>query len=462
MVQTPSSILGSNRLKTKALTFIFALLYFLCGADLFFATRVNGFNFRWGQILLLLAAIPSGFNFAISLRGKNISGDLRLKFLMGWLPFFTIYGLAALFSATPFLTGIKWGWGLFNIGLAALICLQPRSNETLEKGFEGGILATAVLLWIQALALYALPFFTVVHDQGEGSPSVVSCFSIFLGYAQSSFDYKGLAIFRPHAFYYEPSYVGAALSFALFLLIFLDLKREPGKMGFFPAIALSSILLCSSRTGILSVVLFVSLTLYFSRRLPDLHFFRRSLYRAILISLILVGTFCLFPLGRKYVEFISGPLGADSYMRLHKKNSSEQGRLENMMESLRLISDHPLLGNGVTKIVPADSGGLSQFSGVTWFEIGLESGILGMVAFLYALLSNMRLAWNKAPPSALRILVLAAWIIHFGFQLFFSQTFPRLDYWLLFFLSIRLLLDSDKVEKPKIPPQELASHAISH
>jgi hypothetical protein len=442
MVKTTSSLLRPEILKSKGQTFFFAVLYFLCGADLFFATRVNGFNFRWGQLLLLLAAIPAGFDFIKSLREKNISGDLRPKILMGWLPFFVVYGLAALFSATPFLTGIKWGWGLFNIGLAALVCLQPRRNETIEKGFAWGILATAILLWLQALALYALPFLTLVHDQGEGSPSVVSFCSIFLGYAQSSFNFNGLAIFRPHAFYYEPSYVGAALSFALFLLIFLDLKRKTRGMGFFPAIALSSILLCSSRTGILSVVLFLSLVFYFSRRNPDLSLLGKSLTRALLVSLILIGAFCLFPLGRQYVEFISGPLGADSYMRLHKKNSSEQGRLENMRESLRLISEHPLLGNGVTKIVPANTEGLSQFSGVTWFEIGLESGILGMAAFLFAVLANMRLAWDKAPPSLLRNLVLSAWIVHFGFQLFFSQTFPRLDYWLLFFLSLRLLFDS--------------------
>ncbi len=291
-----SSFLRPEILKSKGQIFFFAVLYFLCGADLFFATRVNGFNFRWGQLLLLLAAIRAGFAFHKNSREQHF-GDLRSKILMGWLPFFVVYGLAALFSATPFLTGIKWGWGLFNIGLAALVCLQPRRNETIEKGFAWGILATAILLWLQALALYALPFLTLVHDQGEGSPSVVSFCSIFLGYAQSSFNFNGLAIFRPHAFYYEPSYVGAALSFALFLLIFLDLKRKTRGMGFFPAIALSSILLCSSRTGILSVVLFLSLVFYFSRRNPNLSRIGQIIdSRPLLASLIFDRGFLCFSL----------------------------------------------------------------------------------------------------------------------------------------------------------------------
>jgi len=438
----------------------FALLFFLGSADLFFATRIAGFNFRWGQLLLLIAAIPAYYSLLNQIRENSDPGKTKVKFFLHWVPFFLIYGLAALCSATPLLTGIKWGWGLFNIGLAALVCLQPRRNESLARGFEWGILAIASLLWIQALAIYAFPSFTQVADQGEANPSTVSFFSLFLGYAQPSFAYQGLSTFRPHAFYYEPSYVGAALSFALALLLSRALSEKAALRGILPALALSSILLCSSRTGILSAVLFLFTSYFLSRWNSGSPVLRRTLIRTVLISILMVGAFCLFPMGRQYVAFVSGPLGADSYMRLHKKNSSEQGRLENMQESLQRWSEHPLLGNGVTKINPADQG-LSQLSIVTWFEIGLESGVLGVAAFLYAILANMRLAWNGAPPGPIRSLVLSAWLVHFGFQLFFSQTFPRLDYWLLFFLSIRLLLDSGGGEKSKISPQELRSHSIS-
>ena len=79
---------------------------------------------------------------------------------------------------------------------------------------------------------------------------------------------------------------------------------------------------------------------------------------------------------------------------------------------------------------------------MTWSEIGLESGTLGVLAFLFAILSNMILAWKKGSGLDLKILVLTAWIVHFTVQFLLSQTFPRLDYWLLFFLSIRLLVKS--------------------
>jgi hypothetical protein len=133
----------------------------------------------------------------------------------------------------------------------------------------------------------------------------------------------------------------------------------------------------------------------------------------------------------------------ESTTRLHQKGSSEGDRLSNAKESLALWMQHPVLGNGVTPQVGVNnSQGLSQFSLVTWTEIGLESGTLGVLAFLFAILSNMTTAWRKSPNFELKTIIFAAWFIHFSVQFLLSQTFPRLDYWLIFFLSIRLLLKS--------------------
>jgi len=136
-------------------------------------------------------------------------------------------------------------------------------------------------------------------------------------------------------------------------------------------------------------------------------------------------------------------MGTESTKRFHKKHSSEGDRWSNAKESLARWSQHPVLGNGVTQQEGENtSQGLSQFSLMTWSEIGLESGTLGVLAFLFAILSNMILAWKKGSGLDLKILVLTAWIVHFTVQFLLSQTFPRLDYWLLFFLSIRLLVKS--------------------
>ncbi|HTC22503.1 MAG TPA: hypothetical protein VK859_16730, partial [bacterium] len=74
-----------------------------------------------------------------------------------------------------------------------------------------------------------------------------------------------------------------------------------------------------------------------------------------------------------------------------------------------------------------------------WLEVGMESGLVGFLAFLGAIAGTMRAAWGTASPSALKGLILAAWVSHFVVNMNFCQTFPRLDFWLLFFFSIRLL-----------------------
>src|ERR1017187_86873 len=110
------------------LAFLFATLFFLSGADMFFTTHILGFNVRWGQILLLPMAWPALEKLWIDNQRGSQEGKRRFWFLLYWLPFFIVYGIAALHSTSPLLTGIKWGWGLFNIGLAALVCLNPRQD----------------------------------------------------------------------------------------------------------------------------------------------------------------------------------------------------------------------------------------------------------------------------------------------------------------------------------------------
>jgi hypothetical protein len=144
------------------------------------------------------------------------------------------------------------------------------------------------------------------------------------------------------------------------------------------------------------------------------------------------------------MEFITGPLGADTTSRIAEYKlgtTSEGNRLLNLEESFMFWMHHPVLGNGVTPQSGGNGNGLSQFSMATWTEIGMESGTLGVLAFLFAIVSNISLAWKQSSDFCVKTVVLLACIIHFGVQLFLSQTFPRLDYWLLFFLAIRLLIN---------------------
>ncbi len=428
--------------KNNFTAFLFAILFFLSSADIFFATRILGFNFRWGQFLLFLFALPALYQLKSEFKNHSSESQIMKKLLLYWVPFFAVYGIAAIFSPTPLFTGVKWGWSMFNIGLAAIVCLNRRENDSLEIGFQWGILLIAGFIWLESIAIYVFGDFTVVKDLGVGIPGAVSFFSVPIGYAQISWRYMGFDTYRPNAFYYEPSYAGCALTFAFFILFFMDARRTKFKSGWIPALVVSSVILCSSRSGILSTALFfagILITPAFQRKVSTQW---RSTLKILILSILLIGLFCAFPNGRKYMEFLAGPLGTEATTRFQNKDFSEGDRLANAVESFKLWMQHPLLGNGV--IAPKNNRGLIPYSMVTWLEIGLESGILGVAAFLFAILSNMKLAWKKCRNTSLKTLILTAWIIHFTVHLVFSQTFPRLDYWLLFFLSIRLLMKPEE------------------
>jgi len=54
-----------------------------------------------------------------------------------------------------------------------------------------------------------------------------------------------MSFFRPNAFYYEPSFAGAALSFALPLVMALSYNGTGWKAALSPALLLSAVFLCS-------------------------------------------------------------------------------------------------------------------------------------------------------------------------------------------------------------------------
>jgi len=506
--------------KNVLTTAFFAFLFFLCCADLFFSSRIHGFNFRWGQILLFLFALPALFRLKDAFQNRSVKDQISLKFLYPWIPFFAVYGTAAVFSDTPLLTGVKWGWGIFNIGLAAIVCLDNREEDHLERGFQWGIFAIAVFIWLETIAIYifnALPTF-----EADGTTSVVYLLSIPIGYARSSFPYPfmNLNIYRPNAFYFEPSYAGCALTFAFFLLFFLDSRRSLNRSVWIPAIVVSAVILTGSRSGLVSEIFFFLGILFLLVLRHQFSLLWRSILKTLVIAALLIGSFGVFPNDLKYLKFMAGPAGIKAAGRIQEfiedfeKNSGplhvdpaspiqkptpstepgslspdtpatltqsikstqstpipsaiellktpsppnpygdEGDRLSNLRKSFHVWMLHPLLGNGIVRQPDDKNGkGLSQFSMETWTELGLESGILGVLTFLFAILANMTMAWKISSDMDLKNLVLVVWIIHFGVQFLLSQTFPRLDYWLIFFLSIRLLVKSGESKKVSLQPQ---------
>jgi hypothetical protein len=418
----------------------FALFFFLCCADFFFVTRVRGFNLRWGQLLLLGLAIVSMPSLIRYWRDSAGSRRFLSSLILCWLPFFLFYALAAFYSQTPQATFLKWGWAVFNIGGAILVCLNSQWGPAFEKGFVFAVLAVAGLIWFQTLAVYWFGFMPGPVPGHEAiSHHIPGLPWLPLGHMQESFQYLGNTYFRPNAYYYEPSYAGCALSFVLPLLMALFMNRNSWKSTFVLAAIFTAIFFCSSRAGLLAAVLslvYIGLHAFFQKRKEILFL----LLRVMLISFLMVAVFAISPTGRNYCHFMIGPLGADTAQRVVNPQSSEGARLVNIGDCISLWSNRLILGNGVIRLKGKHGQGLSQISMNTWLEIGVESGILGFSTFLFAILGSVLLALKHGRKSGFTLFMIAAWLSHFTVCYNFSQTFPRLDYWLFFFLSIRLLI----------------------
>ncbi|HTC19784.1 MAG TPA: hypothetical protein VK859_02985, partial [bacterium] len=285
--------------------FFFAALFFLCGADQYFATRLGGFNFRWGQILLL-AVVPFSLKRDWALfRGHSQDGIFAGRILKYWGIFFAVYALTAVLSENPKFTLIKWGWGLFNIGCAAVVLLDSRWRNSLPKGFLFGATALALLVWAQAIAVYWLGATAPSIDWRFTYPLLIHNSPFPLGYVQPGPFFDQFPILRMDAFYYEPSYAGCALAFAFPLVLIVERSLGPKRFPFSSALVLSSILLVGSRSGILSA--FTGLLVFFAyiRRnsLPEIKPYLWKTLGAAFLSLVLFG---LSTDARKYMEFNCG------------------------------------------------------------------------------------------------------------------------------------------------------------
>jgi hypothetical protein len=418
----------------------FAVFFFLCCSDQFFATRVLGYNLRWGQLILLGLAIAALFSWFKGFRSRTSIWRVQSLLFFCWIPFFLVYALAAFFSETPQATFLKWAWAIFNIGGAVFVCLSSRWGPSFEKGFYYAAIALAGILWLQTLSF---SWFGLIPGPDSGCESfplhIPGLPWLPLGYMQISLQFLGNTYYRPNAFYYEPSYAGAALSFALPLVMALSINRSGWKSAFSPALVLTAIIFCSSRTGMLAAAIslaYIVLHSLFQRRKEILF----QVLQTLLLSFLMIAVFAIPSTGRNYCRFILGPLGVETAQRVVNPQSSEGSRIANFADCISLWSRHLVLGNGVVRAKDEKRPGLKQISMNTWLEIGIESGVLGFSAFLFAILGAVFLSLKQGWKTWAALFAVSAWLAHFSVRFNFSQTFPRLDYWLFFFLSIRLLI----------------------
>ena len=168
-----------------------ALLFFLGSADQFFAVRVGGITLRVAQLVLLAGLIAWWRS-----KPSDLPEEAR-KLLIAWAPFFCLYLVACAFSADPLPGLLRLAWFAFNFVAAYAWCrLFVRGD--LVVGYFSAYLVIAIVI-----------LFDFFIGFGAGPAQMIA-------YAQPTYGVPGReGWFRPHAFYYEPSYAAAALSLAL-------------------------------------------------------------------------------------------------------------------------------------------------------------------------------------------------------------------------------------------------------
>lgn len=426
------SSLFPDRLKNSIALSFWALFFFLCASDRVFGFQFHGLHFRWGQFLLLGAALFALPRSIEAFKKSTADRSLEKKILSAWLPFFILYALAAALSTHPGTGFLKLGWGIFNILGAGLVVLGFRGSGNLTKGFLLALTSIALVLWVDSFFLQCL-----------GRDPLI-------GYAQSASGYQ--VLFRPSAFYFEPSYAGSALAFSFPLLMAAFAWKKGWKPILVGAILFGSVVLTGSRTGILCLLSAVSIALALAawKKKKDLLLWTGKVLAAALFLLFL---FFITPGGWKYGNFLWRGLGPSRIVQNISSNpepTSESARLKEIGGALETWKEHPWLGSGV---VPNHEDPqnplLKPVATSVWVELAVESGLLGFLAFALAVGLTMKAALERNLLGAASVFIFAAWAAHFVVNLNFTQTFPRLDFWLLFFFSIRLLTTAGVKERSR-------------
>ena len=166
-----------------------AIVFFLASADRLFTIRTGAVSVRLAAVVLLVASAV----FAVT-RWRKSNDDIR-ALTIAWLPFVAMYALAAATSEAPAPAILKLGWFAFDfsVAFAAIALFDVRD---VARGYFLSYLVVASIIAIDFVS-----GFTRGPDY-------------MIGYAQENNMVSGMLLFRPHAFYYEPSFAAGGLAFA--------------------------------------------------------------------------------------------------------------------------------------------------------------------------------------------------------------------------------------------------------
>ncbi len=308
-----------------------------------------------------------------------------------------------------------------------------------------------------------------------------------MGKTQTGIEIEGRIFPRVHGFYYEPSYAAAAWSFGYLWLLPQRVFLKNGIDLIFKSFILLGVFITTSRLGILLIFCgtfgFTIASLFSTIRW---RYKWQSIFSLFQPKICVAGIVILFLLssgGQRYFSFLIGPLGLKSslcrivhdgipsnWTTLETKQlfcgkvysdqteeiesqpylskgrtTSEGNRIQNLIRSFNVFLRSPWLGHGVRRW---SDGRIKLVSESTWFEILIETGIVGLIAFIGALGMMLKVSLNATNRSAFyQSGLLIPLLIHFGISWNLSYSvLPRLDQWVLLFTGLAFYRFNRKME----------------
>ena len=321
------------------------------------------------------------------------------------------------FREYPQKTLVKLIWITFNLGSCILITSSIESLK-LKKIFINSVLSAiffnAIIIIIDWYTIYQI----------SGNP--------LIGYAQESYNFFK----RPNSFYYEPSYVAAILSLGAFLP--LSLIKKTNLSAFLTSLVLTSLFMTSSRMGYVQFAVACFFCFLFSK---EKYLFLKKITLTVVFLFISIGLISLSESGKKFIEFQTGQLGVQETINRIKTDQeksftgelhSESNRIENTKNGLKIWLQAPILGNGF--VMPKNLyKPLEPLTMNTWVEALSEFGLTGFI-MLYSFLAFF---YRRSKTNFAKSLIISHAIINLNF----TQTMPRLDYWI--FISAISLISSE-------------------
>ena len=439
-------------MKDRVLSVIGALLLFVCFCDHTFSFSIAGVNVRWSQLAGCAAAAAA---FVIMLTGRKVAiGRLQLPALLAaWTPFTALFLISSFAGPNSFSSVIKLCWALSSIvGAFAIVASGQRFRTLFANGLLGAILLQSSVLVVDSLSICLQ------------NPS-----QTLLGSAQLSYYlHNGARLLRPSAFYFEPSYFASMMSLAL-VFVLAALRRKPntlGRMAF--ATGMTSLVLSTSRLGIISFFLLLMASLLPTRKQTWSQTLKNhaapGLLSAVLLCLFLstpisqpLRVFLFKTNGFNKIASVAQNFGPDgTFTEEHKRRfltESEVSRYHAIEEAVASWKQSIWIGHGVVADVSHrykappnpntfdDEGRANKSSRfpspsmTTWFELLEESGVLGTLAYFLALAITFRGIASKN----VKIEMLLFITILFGLNYFLTPIFPRFDYWLLAYALLAIV-----------------------